>query len=375
MGETIQQVSLQYKEGSSDKVYHVWLRKSDAEDGKFVVDFAFGRRGSTLNTGTKTNRPVAQGNATNVFEVLVRSKLEKGYQYMQSKDVPPEYSQLVTDLAVKQTGIFPQLLNPIENVEECKEFINSDDWWMQEKKDGKRLIIRRVEDEVVGINRRGLTCGIPDAIANVMRNFPGPSIMVDGEAIGETLHVFDLMEFHGLDSRTCTYSKRCDALNVLVDGLQKNGTDKGIIIVPVFKRILEKKRVFEQMQKDNKEGVVFKQWAASYTAGRPASGGTQRKYKFYATASVVVNAVNAQRSVGVVIYNNDKSSEIGNVSIPVGVAIPNEGQVIEVRYLYAYKGGALAQPIYLGVRDDIDKSACTDTQLKYKADIDEDVKY
>jgi bifunctional non-homologous end joining protein LigD len=372
MGDTIQQAALHYKEGSSDKVYFVWLRKSDAEDGKFVVDFAFGRRGSTLNTGTKTNTPMSQYNASGVFDTLVRSKLEKGYQY--THGVPPEYSGLATVLAAKQTGIFPQLLNPIENDEECKEFISSDDWWMQEKKDGKRLIIRREGDEVVGINRRGLTCGIPDAIVDVMRRFPGPSIMVDGEAIGEVLHVFDLLEFHGIDSRAHTYLKRYDALNVLVGGLRADGKDSGVVFVPVFKRILEKKRVFAQMQNDNKEGVVFKQWAAAYTAGRPASGGTQRKYKFYATASVLVNVVNAQRSVGITVYKNGRSTEIGNVSIPVDVDIPKVGQVIEVRYLYAYKGGALAQPTYLGVRDDILENACTDTQLKYKAD-DEDTKY
>lgn len=375
MGDAIQQASLCYKEGSSDKVYHVWLRKSDAEDGKFVVDFAFGRRGSTLNTGTKTNRPMSQYNATDVFDTLVRSKLEKGYQYMQSKDVPPEYSQLVTTLAAKQTGIFPQLLNPIEVNEGYDEFVNGDEWWAQEKKDGKRLIIRRIEDEVVGINRRGLTCGIPDAITAVMKHFPGPSIMVDGESIGETLHVFDLLEFHGIDCRAQPYVKRYNALAVLVKGLQDKSMDKGLVLVPVYKSLLAKERVVQLFILENREGVVFKQWNAPYTAGRPASGGTQRKYKFYATASVVVNAVNAQRSVGMMIYKNGRSTEIGNVSIPVNGKMPEVGQIIEVKYLYAYRGGALAQPVYIGVRDDIDESACIDTQLKYKADVDEDTKY
>jgi bifunctional non-homologous end joining protein LigD len=311
-------------------------------------------------------------NASGVFDTLVRSKLEKGYQY--TNGIPPEYSGLATVLATKQTGIFPQLLNPIENDEECKEFIDDDEYWMQEKKDGKRLIIRRVGDEVVGINRRGLTCGIPDTIASVMRKFPDPSIMVDGEAIGEVLHVFDLLEFHGIDSRTQSYKKRHGALAVLVHGLQDKNLDKGIVLVPVFTTRSVKKLALSTMQKEHREGVIFKQWAAPYTAGRPASGGSQRKYKFYATASVVVNAVNAQRSVGIVIYKNGRSTEIGNVSIPVDVDIPKVGQVIEVRYLYAYKGGALAQPIYLGVRDDILESACTENQLKYKAD-DEDTKY
>jgi hypothetical protein len=47
--------TLYYCEGSSDKIYQASIEpKEDA----FVVTFAFGRRGSTLNTGTKTQAPV-----------------------------------------------------------------------------------------------------------------------------------------------------------------------------------------------------------------------------------------------------------------------------------------------------------------------------
>ena len=47
--------------------------------------------------------------------------------------------------------------------------------------------------------------------------------------------------------------------------------------------------------------------------------------------------------------------------------IPAAGAIIEVRYLYAYPGGSLYQPVYLCRRDDVALSACTLAQLKYKA--------
>src|SRR5258706_6041161 len=47
--------SLYYREGSSDKEYHVEVVPAN---GLFLVNFAFGRRGSTLNTGCKTPSPV-----------------------------------------------------------------------------------------------------------------------------------------------------------------------------------------------------------------------------------------------------------------------------------------------------------------------------
>jgi len=48
-------VTLHYREGSSDKVYQCSVEPSGE---LFVVNFAYGRRGSTLSTGTKTSAPV-----------------------------------------------------------------------------------------------------------------------------------------------------------------------------------------------------------------------------------------------------------------------------------------------------------------------------
>lgn len=44
-------ITLYYREGSSDKGYHAVIEPQGAG---FVVNFAYGRRGSTMNTGTKT---------------------------------------------------------------------------------------------------------------------------------------------------------------------------------------------------------------------------------------------------------------------------------------------------------------------------------
>ena len=52
---TIDSTTLYYREGTSDKVYQTSIEPSGE---LFVVNFAFGRRGSTLNTGTKTMSPV-----------------------------------------------------------------------------------------------------------------------------------------------------------------------------------------------------------------------------------------------------------------------------------------------------------------------------
>ncbi|WP_298547388.1 WGR domain-containing protein [uncultured Aquimarina sp.] len=69
--------SLFFKDAKSDKVYEVDLCEVDAE--LYVVNFRYGRRGSSLREGTKTVFPVSYEEATVVFDKLVKSKESKGY--------------------------------------------------------------------------------------------------------------------------------------------------------------------------------------------------------------------------------------------------------------------------------------------------------
>jgi hypothetical protein len=69
-------ISLYFREGSSDKVYHAQI----APDGNdlYSVNFQYGRRGSTLQAGTKTTAPVALVQAQKIFDKLVAEKGPKG---------------------------------------------------------------------------------------------------------------------------------------------------------------------------------------------------------------------------------------------------------------------------------------------------------
>jgi bifunctional non-homologous end joining protein LigD len=119
--------------------------------------------------------------------------------------------------------------------------------------------------------------------------------------------------------------------------------------------------------------VVFKELDAPYTAGRPASGGPQLKFKFCATASFIVGAINQKRSASLMLFDADRVVPAGNVTIPPNHDHPVPGSVVEVRYLYAFKeSGAVFQPVYLGRRDgEIAPKECTVEQLKYKPDVAE----
>lgn len=59
-----ERITLYYREGSSDKVYQVSI---ESQGEGFVVNFACGRRGSTMSTGTKTQAPVDHETAARIL--------------------------------------------------------------------------------------------------------------------------------------------------------------------------------------------------------------------------------------------------------------------------------------------------------------------
>ena len=141
--EPLKHIELRFQEGTSDKVYRVALEASG--DG-FVVNFAYGRRGSTLNTGSKTSQPVSYAQATAIFAKLVKSKTAKGYLPCgESGSETGTGMQIVTDRARRDTGLRAQLLNPITE-DEVNRFLDDARWCAQEKFDGRRMLLQRTPD-------------------------------------------------------------------------------------------------------------------------------------------------------------------------------------------------------------------------------------
>jgi bifunctional non-homologous end joining protein LigD len=164
--------------------------------------------------------------------------------------------------------------------------------------------------------------------------------------------------------RASAYADRHAMLLNLADGVQCDG----LRYADSVSSTKQKRAMLERMKRAKKEGVVFKDSTAHYAPGRPAGGGSQFKLKFTATASCIVAGTKAnKRSVAIELLHGGKRVAVGNVTIPPNQLIPVAGEIVEVRYLYAYPGGSLYQPIFLGKRDDVSLSACSITQLKLKA--------
>jgi bifunctional non-homologous end joining protein LigD len=352
--ESLDRTTLYYREGSSDKIYQCAIEPAGT---RFVVNFAYGRRGSTLNTGTKTNVPVDWDDAKRIYDKLVKEKTSKGYT--PGPNGTPYYN---SPKAERFTGLLPRLLNPIEEAE-MNRLLTDDQHCMQEKFDGRRLLVQKQGTDITGINKKGLVVGLPESVVQAAQCLPG-DFVVDGECIGDNFFVFDLLTNH-TDLRVLPYRQRLVMLYNLIASAQQ----RFITLVATAFTPEEKNRLLQQLRSARKEGVVFKLLTAAYTPGRPNSGGPQLKHKFYATLSAVVAKINAQRSVEIRLLGDDGWQPAGNVTIPANHSVPQVGQVVEIRYLYAFKeSGVLYQPFFLGLRNDVDTSECVATQLKFKAE-------
>ena len=349
------QTILYYKQGGSDKVYQAAIEEVD---GGFNVNFAYGRRGSTLRTGSKTSSAVDKDKAIKLFNSLIKTKKSKGYY--EGVDSTPYQS---FDLDNKVSGINCQLLNPIEETMAMTLCLN-DDYCAQSKHDGERRLIERKEYDVQGINRKGLYIALSSVLVDSAKCLNSNDFIIDGEDMGDVLVAFDMLRYDGNDICHLPYSERFELLKDMLS----LSSDDAIRVTQTAYTSEDKRNLFRHLEDSNHEGIVFKRLDSVWSAGRPNSAGNALKYKFYDECSVIVDKItDGKRSVS--FYVNDGCSKValGNVTIPPNKEIPMPGEIIEVKYLYiSAVGGSLYQPFYLKPRTDLHYSDCNISQLKYK---------
>lgn len=369
----IETKTLYYQSGSSDKFYTVSIVE-DA-DGSFSVPFTYGRRGSSGKEGYKLVGST-YGSATAIYSKVIREKEGKGYSKGPSWQVPlAAAAPAPTASTVKPTPPPPlppaapaalqcQLLDEIYENEVIK-LITDTDICAQEKHDGRRRLMKYKDGSAYGFNKKGQTSSFilsfKGELTDIANHSSIHSFLLDGEEVGDQYYVFDMLEYDGKDIRDRNYATRYKMLTTLLTSVPS----KSIHLVSTAFTTQEKIDLMKRLKAENKEGIVFKNLWAAFKPGHGT--GDQWKFKFYATASCLVTKINTKRSVALGVYLAGNLVAVGNCTIPPNKDIPVTNSIVEIKYLYAYKGGSLYQPSYLGVRDDVDADECIEGQLKYKA--------
>jgi bifunctional non-homologous end joining protein LigD len=239
----------------------------------------------------------------------------------------------------------------------------------QIKYDGCRRLVSCKEGSVKGLNKKGEVVQLPDSIILSLINLTKEGFVIDGEIIGEKLHVFDVLSFNEKDAKKTSCEGRLSLLKAMSFEF-----GQFIEIVKSSYTKSEKQKMYDDLKDQNAEGIVFKLKISEYKAGRPASGGSALKHKFVKTASfIVANITKNKRSIGLEMLNeNNEKVFLGKCTVPVNKDIPKIGSVVEIKYLYCFKNGCIFQPVFKEIRTDVDIEECLMSQLVYKANQEEE---
>jgi len=341
------------QENASDKEYH--MQVAAVADG-FVVKYQYGRRGATLTPGIKPAQPVPFDKAVKQFDSMCKERITKGYSL-----VGKTTTTTIEMVTRAKSGLMPQLLNAID-ASALTDLFQNTAMCMQEKEDGERVMVSRKDAVITASNKLGFTRPLPQAVVEAILTLPCQEVILDGELVGNQYRVFDMLSLDDACQQQVSYLGRYAAYSDFLHDVDSSA----ISIVKARFSPAEKSAHFELIKRNKGEGVVFKNIYAPYAAGRPNSGGSQLKYKFTESATCIVNRVShTRRSIALALLDEKGIPvPVGNVTVPVNMAVPRIAELVEVRYLYRYQNGSLFQPVLLGARSDAIWEECTLTQVR-----------
>lgn len=283
----------------------------------------------------------------------------------------------------------PSKLAPAEAV---KVMTAEGGWWFEYKWDGER-VMALVEDGVVTLRSRqgiDITSRFPKVATALALAYPRGNIMFDGELLcfdtngkpdfaavlrknsNATFIAFDVL-YDGLDLRHRQYETRFGHLLAVAEDwplevLQPTiGGRDGVAL-------------WAQIERYDLEGLVAKRSHAPYRAGR--SGGDWVKLKARNSVSVVITGATEGQgwtrstfgALEVSVWDRGELVSVGHVGsgfserdrreiVNVGLAGGGKLLVAEVEYLNV-TDGKLRQPVFKGLRTDVNPDDCTIDQLE-----------
>ncbi len=209
-------------------------------------------------------------------------------------------------------------------------------WGVQEKKNGRRLMIRVRGKVVTGGNKKGLAGVVPLPVADLWPHAAMPE--PDGEDVPGAYYAFDLLSVGTTDLRQCRFEERYAAL---VKHLA--GVSGAVRVVPLITEHDAKLAFIKSLEAENAEGFIL---SGSMRLHPGEKAGTKFKFQLAINAFIVGPRKRIKRSVQISATRADGSIRgVGSVTIPANAEIPTEGSIAEIQYLYVENGtGRVSAP-------------------------------
>lgn len=374
MATSLQSCVLFFQGGTSNKEYHLAIEPSGS---LYLVNALYGKRGGNLKPAPKTDSPVDYVTAIKVYERVKKEKISEGYR----ESIAQEDAMALTALTTLTTGLPyfpPEPLQPVEvelltaiEVHDIGKYVFDDRYGFQEKADGDRSPVRREDDRFIRYNRKGEPKPLVAEVAGALGQSRSKKWLIDGEIEGTEFWGFSALEWNGEDLRSQPFRVRhAIAANIFSSIAPSCARGARVRLLPLITGSEAKGSFVGQMIAENAEGIVIVDLEAPH---RPGLSGQHFKLPFVTNATVRVlrHNVEGKRSVEIELLDaQGKWVPFSSVTIPAKYGpLPAPGTLIDVRYKYAHPGdgcGALNSAVYLRVRDDLDASAATVSQLKFK---------
>lgn len=363
--KVIQEIHLYYKGGSSDKVYDIYIYEVP---GGFDVMGYSGPRGQDLIARPQnTNGPVTREEAQKLFDAKVKKQTHHRTTPYKEEPGGTRSASFTPEESEVGDGNGCQLYTRIDFTKLWEDpaanaLVADPAYGGFRKYDGTRCQIQvSSAGEVQIFNRiaksRSLSMAVVDSAKKLAAKVG--DFKVDAESIGDQLFVFDLLMRDQQDCREIPLHRRWSLLIKLLMYSDKRLQLADGAFTPATKRVL-----LQQLYDDGLEGMIFKRAASPYLEGRSKD---DFKYKFEHEASFIVMSRNVKASVKIAVMDGQQLLDMGNCSLrDSSFADLKEGDIIDVRYLYAFRGGKLAQPLMQRRRKDVLPDECTIGQLFFK---------
>lgn len=370
--KTKKEITLYSKAGGSDKVYTLTLKEVS---GGYVVHYMHGRREvGPFQSGTKTpdpadkrkDKPVTLAEAEKIFAAVEREKRTGKSKYHEDlNETAPSPATQIEANSSSPLRVECMELTAVMDATEAVKLLRNPAYGVQEKHDGIRLLLHASPSGVTAYNRSGDARTFPSVVSTealALAKLVG-SLLIDGELVGERYHAFDIIQLKGADLRGKTWEQRMSILESVFEVAA--GTLKSISFVPWPTEEDDKIALLQDLHSKTREGIVIKRRTSTYTAGRSKEW---FKFKFVATASVIVLKHNERRSVTMALLHDGKLKEVGHLPIPTNKQMPPVDSIVEVRYRKADpKSLNLIEAVFLNVREDVKREDCNtkSQQLKF----------
>jgi hypothetical protein len=343
------ETTLYSRQGTSNKFYTV---KLEEREGLWFLSGISGPIGGTAKTQIKLGgKGVDYATGLKAYNSLIREKLTGGSGYEVGDAAAPLH--VAADAPTSASNLPTHMLLIDMEKGDLKRLVNDPQWIFELKHDGHRCRITVEDGVVTAMSRQNLSMSLPKG---VVERIKGTNGVFDGELVKDVYYAFDILMHNDVELWREPATVRADYLLKLFPITQSAVVGTDYADTPEAKQHLH-----DWAHEHGFEGIVAKK----NIAYAPSKSGFALRLKFRKSASVIcVGQHGDKSSFDMALFDGSRR---GSCTVYPNQTMPAPNEICEIEFLYLHDvGGNIIQPVFKGVRFDVNAEDCTIDQFQVK---------